>query len=68
MKTYRKAKNAQGKLLDTHVIVEEAGQPIEVITEKRHPEKWAEYQASLNNDQETDKIEEEKPKKGRKKK
>lgn len=67
-KTYRKAKGLDGQLLDTHVIVEENGKPIEIITESKHPKKWAEYLKASGQEPETDKIENEKPKKGRKRK
>jgi hypothetical protein len=51
MKTYRLAKDVMGKIVPTHVIVEVNGVATEVITEKKHPEKWAEYQASLSDTQ-----------------
>jgi hypothetical protein len=47
MKTYRKAITKDGRQSDTHVIVDLDGKPYEVITEAKHPEKWAAYQLSL---------------------
>jgi hypothetical protein len=47
MKTYRKATTKDGRQSDTHVIVDIDGKPYEVITQAKHPEKWAEYEASL---------------------
>ncbi len=63
MKTYRKAKSAMGKELDQHVVVLVNGVPAEMINKKFHPEKWAEYEASLG-----EKPAEDKPKKAGKKK
>jgi len=66
MKTYRKAKDMTGKELDSHVIVEENGRPVEVITQKKHPAKWAEYQESLLISEVVDKIDEDEAPKAKK--